>query len=80
MFHIAEDLLSREEFPFEVIQPLIEETTQKIKQLSPFDAQTGPAVRRDMETIHAHLNDLKEIPEYQEIYKLLSHHIIKSRE
>jgi len=80
LFHIAEDLLSREEVPFEVIQPLIEETTQKIKQLSPFDAQTGPAVRRDMETIHAHLNDLKEIPEYQEIYKLLSHHIIKSRE
>jgi len=80
LFHIAEDLLRREEVPFEVIQPLIEETTEKIKELRPFDAQTGPAARRDMETIYAHLNDLKEIPEYQEIYKLLSHHIIKSRE
>lgn len=80
LFHIAEDLLQREEVPFEVIQPLILETTEKIKKLRPFDAQTGPAVRRDLETIHMHLDDLKEIPEYQEIYKLLSHHIIKSRE
>lgn len=80
LFHIAEDLLRREEVPFEVIQPLIEETTQKIKKLSPFDAQTGPAVRRDLDTINSHLDDLKEIPDYQEIYKLLSHHIIKSRE
>lgn len=80
LFHIAEDLLRREEVPFEIIQPLIEETTQKIKELRPFDAQTGPAVRRDLETINTHLDDLKEIPEYHEIYKLLSHHIIKSRE
>lgn len=80
LFHIAEDLLRREQVPFEVIQPLIEETTRKIKELRPFEAQTGPAVRRDLETINTHLDDLKEIPEYQEIYELLSHHIIKSRE
>lgn len=80
LFHIAEDLLRREEVSFEVIRPLIEETTQKIIELRPFDAQTGPAVRKDLETINKHLDDLKEIPEYQEIYKILSHHIIKSRE
>lgn len=80
LFHIAEDLLNREAVPFEVIQPLIEETTEKIKELRPFDAQTGPAVRRDLDTINDHLDDLKDIPEYHEIYKLLSHHIIKSRE
>lgn len=79
LFHIAEDLLRREKVPFEVIQPLIEETTHKIKELRPFDAQTGPAVRKDIDTINSHLDDLKEIPEYQEIYKILSHHIIKSR-
>lgn len=79
MFHIAEDLLKREEVPFDVIQPLIEETTEKIKNLRPYDAQTGPAVRRDFDTIQEHLDDLKDLPEYHEIYKLISHHIIKSR-
>lgn len=80
LFHIAEDLLRREQVPFDVIQPLIDETTQKIKELRPYEAQTGPAVRRDLETINTHIDILKEIPEYQEIYKLLSHQIIKSRE
>lgn len=80
LFQISEDLLRREEVPFEVIWPLIDETVNKIKELPPFEAQTGPSVRRDMETINSHINDLKEIPEYQEIYKLFSNHIIKSRE
>lgn len=79
LFHIAADLLEREEVPFEVIQPLIEETTEKIKHLHPSNAQTGPAVRNDQDTISLHLEDLESIPEYYEIYKLLSHHIIKSR-
>lgn len=79
LYHIAEDLLKRNDIPFEVIQALIEETTDKIKKLSPYDAQTGPAMRKDMETIEAHLKDLEETPEYHEIYKLLSKHIIQSR-
>lgn len=79
LFHIAADLLEREQIPFEVIQPLIEETTEKIKHLHPSDAQTGPAMRNDQDTISLHLEDLESIPEYHEIYKLLSHHIFKSR-
>ena len=79
LYHIAEDLLRRNNIPFEVIQALIEETTDKIKKLSPYDAQTGPAVRKDLETMESHLKDLEEIPEYHEIYKLLSKHIIQSR-
>lgn len=79
LYHIAEDLLSKNDIPFEVIQPLIEETSDKIKTLRPFDAQTGPAVRKDLDTIQAHLKDLEELPAYQEIYKMLSEHIIKLR-
>jgi len=79
LYHIAADLLSKDDIPFEVIQPLIAETVDKLKELHPYDAQTGPAVRNDRETIENHLQDLKEIPEYYEIYKLMSHHIIKSR-
>lgn len=79
LYHIAEDLLTKDNIPFEVIQPLIAETTEKIQHLKPYHAQTGPAVRNDLDTISSHLQELEAIPEYHEIYKLLSHHIIKSR-
>lgn len=79
LYHIAEDLLAKDNIPFEIIQPLIVETTNKIQHLKPYQAQTGPAVRNDLKTISSHLEDLESIPEYHEIYKLLSHHIIKSR-
>jgi len=79
LFHIAADLLSKEDIPFGVIQPLIEETVEKLKELHPYHAQTGPAVRNDQETISRHLQELIEIPEYHEIYKIMSEHIIKSR-
>ena len=79
LFHIAADLLEKEDIPFDVIQPLIAETVEKLKELHPYHAQTGPAVRNDHQTMDSHLEDLKEIPEYHEIYKLMSHHIIKSR-
>ena len=79
LFHIAADLLNKEDIPFDVIQPLIAETVEKLKELHPYHAQTGPAVRNDHQTMDSHLEDLKEIPEYHEIYKLMSHHIIKSR-
>lgn len=79
LYHIAEDLLIKSDIPFEVIQPLIEETSEKIKMLRPLEAQTGPAMRNDRDTIDAHLKDLEELPAYHEIYKLLSEHIIQSR-
>lgn len=79
LYHIADDLLVRNNIPFEVIQPLIKETAQKVQQLRPYEAQTGPAVRRDMDTIKAHLKDLEDFPEYQTIYRLLSEQIIQSR-
>lgn len=79
LFHIASDLLAKDNIPFEVIQPLIAETAKKLNTLSPFEAQTGPAARKDEETIENHLNDLNDFPDYQEIYKLLSQRISNSR-
>jgi len=79
LFLIAADLLSKENIPFEVIQPLIAETADKLKELHPYDAQTGPALRNDQETIQEHLSNLNETPDYQELYKLLSQQITQSR-
>ncbi|HET7361161.1 MAG TPA: DUF2520 domain-containing protein, partial [Salinimicrobium sp.] len=56
---------------FEILQPLIQETAEKVKASSPEKMQTGPAVRNDQTTINAHLNLLSS-PEEKEIYTLLT--------
>lgn len=55
--------------------PLIEETLDKVKTLSPKEAQTGPAVRGDMNIVHSHLDLLNDKPHIKEIYRLLSESI-----
>jgi predicted short-subunit dehydrogenase-like oxidoreductase (DUF2520 family) len=54
---------------------LIAETANKVRLLSPADAQTGPAKRHDTNTIEAHLAFLKD-ENLQNIYKILTQSII----
>jgi len=71
----ASDILEKQEIPREMLFPLIQETVDKIKQMHPRDAQTGPAVRYDQNIMQNHLNLLKEDMQKEEIYKLLSQSI-----
>ena len=66
MYTIAYDLCEEHNVPFDILKPLILETSDKIKKLTPKDAQTGPAKRSDEETIKNHLNLLSETQ--QELY------------
>lgn len=77
MFHIAQDLLSKDGLDFNLLKPLISETIEKLNSLSPAEAQTGPAIRDDIKTLNEHLEMLKYYPEYQSIYKLISDQIRK---
>jgi predicted short-subunit dehydrogenase-like oxidoreductase (DUF2520 family) len=77
MYDIASQILDDSDIKFEIIQPLIAETANKIKTLSPYDAQTGPAVRFDETTIARHLRMLNKSPEICKIYSLLSKNIHK---
>jgi len=71
LFHIGREVCQENKVPFEVLLPLIKETVQKLDQLSPYDAQTGPAKRNDSMTLERHQNQLdKKI--YKDIYSLLS--------
>lgn len=54
-YQIAEEICKIHQVPFEILYPLIEETARKIKLLSPKEAQTGPAIRNDQQTIQNHL-------------------------
>ena len=65
---------------FELLLPLIGETTEKIKHLSPRLAQTGPAKRKDMEVMKKHLKLIKKETELHKVYKQLSHLIVKQQE
>jgi predicted short-subunit dehydrogenase-like oxidoreductase (DUF2520 family) len=75
MYDIASEILEDSGFLFEIIQPLITETAEKTKTMNPYQAQTGPAVRMDENTISKHLLMLNKRPAFKKIYKLLTKNI-----
>lgn len=77
MYSIAAEIVQQKDLPFDILLPLISETASKIKNMHPITAQTGPAVRKDKNIINEHLNMLKNDPELEEIYRLLSESIYK---
>jgi predicted short-subunit dehydrogenase-like oxidoreductase (DUF2520 family) len=74
MYTLSKTVLEKVGLPFEIALPLIDETCAKIHELSPVDAQTGPAVRYDENVINKHL-ELIEDDQIKEIYKLISKNI-----
>lgn len=74
LYTIGEKISKENDIPFEIFEPLIKETARKIETASPAGVQTGPAIRRDQETINSHLDQLTTFEEKQ-IYKLLTNAI-----
>lgn len=72
MYVLAFDLLKKYGLPFDVLLSLIDETARKVHDLSPSDAQTGPAVRFDRQVIAGHLQMLSGDQDVQAIYRMLS--------
>lgn len=71
MYELGAELVADTGFPLEVLFPLIEETAWKIKELSPYDAQTGPAVRNDRNVIDRHLAMLEHKRKLAAMYELI---------
>ncbi len=71
MYRISEDILKSQDIPFDIIYPLIDETTSKIHEMLPEQAQTGPAIRFDENIINYHLSLLND-EQRKEIYKIIS--------
>ncbi|MBZ4042473.1 Rossmann-like and DUF2520 domain-containing protein [Flavobacterium hibisci] len=74
LYQIGQEICVNNQVPFDILKPLILETADKIKVLSPANAQTGPAKRHDSTTIEAHLNYLTD-ENQRNIYKLLTQSI-----
>lgn len=78
-YSMAANLLEKHDIPFSVMLPLIAETAEKVKEIHPKDAQTGPAMRWDTNVMDRHLGLLNDQPDLQEIYRLFSEHIHKAQ-
>ena len=76
-YALSAALLERHGLPFDIMLPLIDETTRKIHQLHPLDAQTGPAVRWDENVIGMQSQLLAYDPAVRELYEQLSESIHK---
>lgn len=80
MYTLTEKLLNKYGIPFDVMLPLIDETANKIHELSPEKAQTGPAVRYDLNVINKQLELLSDEPEMRQLYELISKDIHRINE
>ena len=70
LYGITADLLEEHNIPFSAMLPLIKETADKVEQLTPHQAQTGPAIRWDEEVMAQQMALLDE--EQRQLYQLLS--------
>lgn len=74
MYHVAAKLMETNGLKFDLLKPLIIETANKILELHPKDAQTGPASRKDIEIIKKHESLLTDT-DLKELYSQISRQI-----
>lgn len=74
LYKIGNDICDEYQIPFEILQPLIRETAEKVMVLSPSEAQTGPAKRNDTLTIETHLALLSDANQ-RNIYTMITQSI-----
>lgn len=77
MYSIGQKLVTEKDVDFDLLKPLIKETAEKVQELDPMLAQTGPAIRFDKEIMTKHENELKDLPDFQKLYSFVSESIFK---
>ena len=79
LYGVGEELCLEEGLSFDLLKPLILETAEKVRTISPKEAQTGPASRNDEKSMESHL-ELLNNKEHITLYKLLSQAIKQAHE
>ena len=77
MYSIAWKLINEQQLDFDILKPLINETSNKAIENNPVLSQTGPAIRNDRNVIEKHIQMLADYPEYEKIYRFVSESIYK---
>lgn len=80
MFTISKGLLESNKLDFNLVKPLILEVVSKALEIGPENVQTGPAIRKDFNTINKHLSYLSEEQGLTDIYKSVTDDIIKTHD
>ena len=73
-YMLAETILKEKNLDFMLLKPLVLETAQKVLEMSPEEAQTGPAARNDQNVIEEHLRLLAS-PKLENLYRFVSESI-----
>jgi len=79
MVTVARELAREWGMDPDLLKPLLEETYAKLLELGAREAQTGPAVRGDVQSMERHINLLQDHPEWQNLYTFISRDIMRSR-
>ncbi|MBO7302264.1 MAG: DUF2520 domain-containing protein [Bacteroidaceae bacterium] len=75
MYNVASEILKEQGLPFDAMLPLVDEAARKVHNMSPSEAQTGPARRGDSNVMNTHLSMLNG--EHAAIYSQLSEYILR---
>ena len=76
LYSMAEEFCEKEQVDFNLLKPLIMETATRIQNESPSKLQTGPALRKDIQTLDKHLRLLNNYPKLRTTYLRLTDSIM----
>lgn len=65
---ISEKICNKQKVPFSLLYPIVMQTTDRIRTTSPYELQTGPAKRGDINTVTTHMDMLSTQDAWQELY------------
>ena len=75
-YTLANETLKSRGLDFELLLPLIDETAAKVHRMTPLEAQTGPAVRKDKKVMQGQMQ-LIDDADRRRLYELMSEMIHK---
>ena len=79
IFALAENYCENENIDFGKLFPLMNELIIKVEKFGAIKSQTGPAIRKDFQTIQKHLHILSDHPQMKKLYNSISESIMETR-
>lgn len=77
LFAMVKAYCDREGLDFRLLRPMLRETADRLSHTDPARMQTGPAARRDTETMNRHMEMLDDDMDLREVYELFSSLIVQ---